>query len=351
MLLNFSEIVGMYGTVKKLYVMSKLRASFLRRCIKYNLVPPHANFSLQLEKSLGSSRLTNKFLSSKNTFIIKTLKLEIRDACDRMRYAFSKMYSLSHLVCRCIPTRICNSFFAQQERSIQFLFLKERSRLDKKFKWLLNKQQKKYVNLKPIQYFYNYTSTHPCSPPSNIPKFSLSPLIGFNSVEANEWWANSVRISPPSPLPQSHKNPFYIIDNWFNNLSSVPIPKNVQSLLQLGENFSLSFFNKDKLSIEFIKSIENNISKLPTGIQMLIRNRSVPIFNTFSSLTASDSFLNNELKKHLAETKKFVINNSNLIITRADKGNVSVALNKDAYVNKMEILLGDRNTWSCQKRP
>ena len=75
-----------------------------------NLVPPHANFSLQLEKSLGSSRLTNKFLSSKNTFIIKTLKLEIRDACDRMRYAFSKMYSLSHLVCRCIPTRICNSF-------------------------------------------------------------------------------------------------------------------------------------------------------------------------------------------------------------------------------------------------
>ena len=67
-------------------------------------------------------------------------------------------------------------------------------------------------------------------------------------------------------------------------------------------------------------------------------------------MTASDSFLNNELKKHLTKTKKFLKNNSNLIITRADKGNVSVALNKDAYVNKMEILLGDRNTHEVVKK-
>lgn len=36
----------------------------------------------------------------------------------------------------------------------------------------------------------------------------------------------------------------------------------------------------------------------------------------------------------------------NIIFTRADKGNVSVALEKNFYINKIEEILNDQNTYT-----
>lgn len=49
---------------------------------------------------------------------------------------------------------------------------------------------------------------------------------------------------------------------WFVNLSSIPIPKDIQSLLQLDDNFSLPDTDPIKLTTEFMKNIENNIKRL-----------------------------------------------------------------------------------------
>ncbi|KMQ83928.1 reverse transcriptase [Lasius niger] len=46
----------------------------------------------------------------------------------------------------------------------------------------------------------------------------------------------------------------------------------------------------------------------------------------------------------------FLNENQSLILTRADKGNVTVALDKDTYINKMEELLGDRETYKLIKK-
>ena len=129
------------------------------------------------------------------------------------------------------------------------------------------------IFLKPLRYF--------CSLPSlteahhSSAKFSL-----YNSSLVNTSNAIDINILPPSHHTP-HNDPLYLRDKWFVNLSSFSIPAEVQSLLQLGENFSLPFFNTDKLTTEFIKNIENNIQKLPLSSQAPVRTRSAPSLTYF----------------------------------------------------------------------
>lgn len=45
-------------------------------------------------------------------------------------------------------------------------------------------------------------------------------------------------------------------------------------------------------------------------------------------------------------TTKFCRDNPNILFTRADKGNVTVAMTKEYYINKMENILKDNSTYS-----
>jgi len=52
----------------------------------------------------------------------------------------------------------------------------------------------------------------------------------------------------------------------------------------------------------------------------------------------------------LNATKHFCQNNRNIIFTRADKGNVTVAMNRVSYINKVEEILNDDNTYTVVKK-
>jgi len=86
---------------------------------------------------------------------------------------------------------------------------------------------------------------------------------------------NSFFSSIPSPSFLSPRN------GWFVNLSSVSIPQNIQSFLQLTENFALPSGNKSQLIFDFIKCIENNKYKLP--IDKRISFPIIPILNNLAS--------------------------------------------------------------------
>jgi len=45
-------------------------------------------------------------------------------------------------------------------------------------------------------------------------------------------------------------------------------------------------------------------------------------------------------------TKKFIKNNPNIIFTRGDKGNITVALERDNYLNIIEEMLNDTDTYT-----
>jgi len=50
-------------------------------------------------------------------------------------------------------------------------------------------------------------------------------------------------------------------------------------------------------------------------------------------------------------TKKFVKEHPEVFFIRTDKGNVTVALNKSQYIEKMGSMLSDKNTYEIKRDP
>jgi len=176
--------------------------------------------------------------------------------------------------------------------------------------------------------------------------FALSPHSNYDTSVSD-----SVTLHPSSfANSQPLSSIFSIRDKWLMNLSSKPIPKNVQLLIQLGDNFALSTFNKNKLTKEIIKSVESNIKKFPPATHNVIRNRSISIINNLTSFSPQRNPIDNHIMKLKKYTQQFLKNNSNVILTRADKGNITVALDKDNYVNKINDMLSDNSIYTKVKK-
>jgi len=263
----------------------KLRIRFLKLCIQYEVIPPHV-FSLQrFNVHLRDKSSIFKFNELKKSVIKRLLKIELNDS---YRNLDSSRYCLFHLVrniTKCLPCTISDNFFKNQESSLLASFHNEKYRIDKKFKGLLDKQtREKHNNIKPIKYYWGVTTPHPPPTPSSNSrdyKFSLS-NPSWDNLDTTDM--GSVTIDPSNfseHLPTSSLSS--IRNNWFLNLSSVTIPPQIQCLLQLGENFSLPNNNKKEMILENIKDVENNIKKLTTPTQDIIRNRSIPIIKNVAS--------------------------------------------------------------------
>jgi len=145
----------------------------------------------------------------------------------------------------------------------------------------------------------------------------------------------------PSTFPIDHNSSLTSIrKNWFLNLSSISIPFEVQCLLQLGQNFSLPTLNIKYNVLELIKNIENNIKKLNIDIQSNIRNHTIPIILKLFAIPPQNNNnqknINNKLLALVKSAKSFIKNHPYLLFTRADKGNCTVALDNNLYMNKMD---------------
>jgi len=137
---------------------------------------------------------------------------------------------------------------------------------------------------------------------------------------------------------------------WFVNASNTSVPDEVIGLLQLGEGFCLPSHNKDRDIVEHIKSIENNFNKLRLRNSNTFRNKLFPLIKSIKNNGTSK--MDAEILAAVSITKRFVLNNPNVIFTRADKGNTVVALDRMEYINKMEINLADSNTYTrIQRNP
>jgi len=125
-----------------------------------------------------------------------------------------------------------------------------------------------------------------------------------------------------------------------SNMSNVEFPLEVQRLLQLGERFGLPMFDRTKRqqrkdnTINFIKHIENNIHKfkLNAELNINIRNLSVSIIGKLSN-RFSLSYNDKILLSMYNSTRTFIKQHPEVLVTRADKGNVTVALNNEKYVS------------------
>lgn len=125
----------------------------------------------------------------------------------------------------------------------------------------------------------------------------------------------------------------------------------VQCLLQLGEKFSLPNFNiSHQIIFDFIKYIECNVKRLDPEVSHHIRNHAVHCLKEYLAIpsTIASDFDRNILK--LTKTiKVFLADHPELIVTKADKGNATVILDRDTYLIKMSDLLSDTETYTIVK--
>jgi len=156
----------------------------------------------------------------------------------------------------------------------------------------------------------------------------------------------STFISPQSFNPESQLNQLH--DNWLIDLNNTQVPLETKLLLQLGGNFSLPLTsnNHNKMAVSFIKHIEKNLTKTPESICEPIRNLAIPIikriFHTSSERNEHHKFLTSSLNI----TKTFTKEHPEVFVTKADKGNTTVILNKQDYITKMTNILSDTNTYA-----
>jgi len=158
--------------------------------------------------------------------------------------------------------------------------------------------------------------------------------------------SNTINISP---------NNFSVADSldtvqnkWFSNMSELEFPLEVQGLLQLGERFGLPMFEQQRKNntINFIKHIENNIQKFKLNEELNINIRSLSVsiigklYNKFP-LSYNDKILTSMYNS----TRTFIKQHPEILVTRADKGNVTVALNNRKYITQMENMLSDNYTY------
>ena len=135
------------------------------------------------------------------------------------------------------------------------------------------------------------------------------------------------------------------VDKWLVNLSSVPVPGDVLGFLSLGPGFCLSI-NRDNVNVrKLLMEFEGILSYCPEDSRDTLRARGTNIVTNFLSGGNNDTWLNNHLSSLFKKTKSFLRQNDNVLVTSADKGSVTVLLDRDTYVTKGLDMLNDDHTY------
>ena len=156
-------------------------------------------------------------------------------------------------------------------------------------------------------------------------------------------------------LMKNHeKNTSKNLDNkkWIKNLSDIQIPENVIDVVSLGPNYNV----REKLTksdlVLTVKNLEYSLRKIEDGhtiknnIRESVTNALINEMGKVRHISSQDR----EFSKKLVDMNNFLKQNSNVFFTRADKGNLTVCMNKTDYVNKMNALLDDKRTYKIVKR-
>jgi len=296
-----------------------LRIRFLKNCIIHNLTPIHlSRFEHYKHINFSHNSSIRRCKNINKKYIELLLKLELSDAHNHLRNVRSKLQNSYNNIISFFPRYIVNNFFKFHSTQECRRMCNEGIKIDNKIRLLKEKVfKKKLHNMKSITYD---TSTKK-----------------EDSITVN--------ISP-----NNFSEPYYldsIQDEWFVNLSDVEFPSEVQRLLQLGDRFGLPPFEhlKKRNTINFIKHIENNIHKLKLNDEnnVNIRNLSVSFIYKFNNI----SLLHNDriLLTMYNSTRTFLKQHPEVLVTRADKGNITVALNYNKYITQMEDMLSDISTY------
>ncbi|XP_024871861.1 uncharacterized protein LOC112454599, partial [Temnothorax curvispinosus] len=156
---------------------------------------------------------------------------------------------------------------------------------------------------------------------------------------------------------QDLQNPFSRIDKskWLVNISNKQIPNSVSDFLCLGDKFALPINQFDKKDreisvLETIKNFEVNAHRFPENAVNSVRESLTDSLHRFLVNKNHVDLVDRCILNRYAECKKFLRENHDVFVTKADKGQVTVIMDRDEYLTKMTDLLKDESTYKKLKK-
>ena len=132
-------------------------------------------------------------------------------------------------------------------------------------------------------------------------------------------------------------------ENWVENTTNTPLPDYLERTLMLGPNFNVQNNNKTPY-VEMIAEVEQAI-KFKDAADEIRTDVSTAVINHINFKKQPRHHELDWINTDIIKSKKFLAENANVLITKADKGNKTVILSSTEYHDKMQALLNDENTY------
>lgn len=144
-------------------------------------------------------------------------------------------------------------------------------------------------------------------------------------------------------LKQTHSNKqFKPNENWLVNKSNKFIPDNIKHFLSMGSKFALKTTLNDINISKLLAEVESILTEFPPDKIDEIRSKAINIITNYIHKNKSKK---TNIDKDELDTRLFLKSNPDILITKADKGNVTVILDKNDYITKSLELLNDETTY------
>ncbi|XP_026829627.1 uncharacterized protein LOC113562963 [Ooceraea biroi] len=281
------------GKIKIVNCNQQLR--FLLQCRRHEVLPPHIE-NMRIDIGFSNFHVKHKFLILKSRMKRNILNFKIRDINFALRSLKSELMYIEDRLLTKLPVDLVVEFFNFSKSKISRHNYHVKTKLSKKYDLLINRQNTPY-----------------------------SSFLNFD-----------------------HKK-------WIVNISGKDIPDNVLHFLSLGDKFDLPLdqsVERDRrlFNLEVIKNFESNCYKVDQKILQDTRNRIAWSLNRFTRNTCHLKFIDRHILKEFYKCKKFLSDNNDVFVTRADKRQVTVVISKQEYIGQITELLNDQTTYKELKR-
>lgn len=136
-------------------------------------------------------------------------------------------------------------------------------------------------------------------------------------------------------------------DSWLVNYTSVGIPEGVKTMLSLGPKFSVRPNITDVNLPRLLSDLDYAVQCVDKRSQNVLTAKVVNVVTNFLNNRKKNNDVYNDL---LVDTRKFFKENDEILITRSDKGNATVLIDRSRYKELALTLLSDSDYYTIIPR-
>lgn len=264
---------------------------FLLKCRSFDVFPRHIENSVIPFLSITfHSNFGKKMQFSYSHSIKKTLLgFEISDLNIHINFLHKKRDLIINDLQNLTSSQLCHAFLSFFQNSISFQGNSKKLSLERKFIDLLST----------------------CNPP----------LADIYSGTSKSY--NNITSTPE-------------INKWVVNLSKVDLTAPVKEILCLGDKHSYTSQIDQRTAFSLYKNIEQFLHINELDNSYYVRDSLVKCINKAVKTKKHKPINLRIFENKLFETKKFLKNNPHLLVTKADKGNATIVIERDCYVEKVK---------------